>query len=403
MQTRISTTYDEDELISENTIQIDPADEAYWSTIRTQYRVSNEFINLENGFFGIPSGPVIDAFEAYNRLVNSEGSLFMRTKYEQRLRSVMKSLSAFAGAAPEELAIVRNPTEGMNILIQGYPFRDGDEVLMSDQDYDSVNAVVEMMQQRGRFKVARMTLPLHTDSDQQIVSLYERAITPRTRVIIITHLLHRTGQILPVAKIAAMAKARGIDVFVDAAHSFAHLDYRLPDLGSAFVVAHLHKWLGAPLGVGLLYIRGDRIADIAPMFGNVACAGYDIAKLAHFGTTPPGPILAIEDAIAFHNSIGSRNKEARLRYLKDYWVSRVRSFKRIEMLVPEASERSGAIAAFRVEEMDGQAVVDYLYQQHRIFTCSPLLCDERVVRVTPHLHNGPEQLDKLVAALECFD
>ena len=403
MPTRISTIYDEDELVPENSKQIDPADEAYWSTIRAQYRVSNEFINLENGFFGIPSGPVIDAFETYNHLVNNEGSLFMRTKYGQRLRSVIESLSAFTGAAPEELAIVRNPTEGMNILIQGYPFRDGDEVLMSDQDYDSVNATVEMMQQRGRCKAVRIALPFHTDNDQQIVSLYERAITPRTRVILITHLLHRTGQILPVAKIAAMAKARGIDVFVDAAHSFAHLDYRLPELGSAFVVAHLHKWLGAPLGVGLLYIRRDRIADIAPMFGNVACAGNDIAKLTHFGTTPPAPILAIEDALAFHNSIGSRNKEARLRYLKDYWVSRVRSFKRIEMLVPEASERSGAIAAFRVKEMDGQAVVDYLFQQHCIFTCAPVLGGERVVRITPHLHNGPEQLEKLVAALEYFD
>lgn len=395
--------FSEDELMTENTLTIDPADEAFWSTIRAQYRLTDEFINLENGFFSIPAGPVIDAFEEHCRLVNREGAFFMRTKFEQRLRSVIETLAAFTGAAPEELAIVRNPTEGMNILLQGYPFRDGDEVLMGDQDYNSVDEVAEMMQQRGRFRINRVRVPFHTDSDQQIVSLFERAITPRTRVVVLTHLLHRTGQILPVAKIAAMAKTRGVDVMVDAAHSFAHVAFKLPDLGSDFVIAHLHKWMGAPLGTGLMYVRKHRIAELQPLFGDVLCAGDDIRKLAHFGTMPPGPILAIEDAIAFHNRIGSRNKEARLRYLKDYWVTRVRSFRRIEMLVPEASERSGAIAAFRVEEMDGQDVVDYLLREHGIFTCAPVLNGERIVRVTPHLHNGPEQLDKLVAALERFD
>lgn len=403
MHVRIPAIHSEDELIPENTTEIDPADESYWSTIRAQYRLTDKYINLENGFFGVPSVPVIDAFESYNRLVNSEGAFFMRTKFLQRLRSVVESLAAFTGAPPEELAIVRNPTEGMNILIQGYPFKEGDEVLMGDQDYNSVDEAAEMMQQRGRFKIVRVAVPFHTDSDRQVVSLFERAITPRTRVIILTHILHRTGQILPVAEIAAMAKARGIDVIVDAAHSFAHLDYKLPGLGADFVVAHLHKWMGAPLGVGLIYVRKHRIAELQPLFGDVLRAGDDIMKLAHFGTTPPGPILAIEDAVAFHNRIGSRNKEARLRYLKDYWVTRVRSFRRIEMLVPEASGRSGAIAAFRVEEMDGQDVVDYLFEQHGIFTCAPVLNGERIVRVTPHLHNGPEQLDKLVAALERFD
>lgn len=403
MQIRIPATDSEDDLITENTTPIDPADETFWSTIRAQYRLTDQFINLENGFFGVPAAPVLDAFEEHNRVVNSEGTFFMRTKLEQRIRSVIETLSAFTRAAPEELAIVRNPTEGMNILIQGYPFREGDEVLMGDQDYNSIDEAAEMMQQRGRFKIVRVALPFHSHSDDQIVSLYERAITPRTRVIILTHLLHRTGQILPVAKIAAMAKARDIDVIVDAAHSFAHLDYKLPDFGCDFVVAHLHKWMGAPLGVGLMYVRKHRIAELQPLFGDVLCAGDNIMKLAHFGTTSPGPILAIEDAIAFHNRIGSRNKEARLRYLKDYWVNRVRSFRRIEMLVPEASERSCAIAAFRVEEMDGQDVVDYLLREHGIFTCAPVLNGERIVRVTPHLHNGPEQLDKLVAALGRFD
>jgi selenocysteine lyase/cysteine desulfurase len=397
------TAHNEVNVAAHGIQQIAPDDEAYWSTIRSQYRLTDAFINLENGFFGIPAAPVLDACEAHTRLVNAEGAFFMRTKYPQRLQRVVERLAAFAGAPPDEIVVVRNPTEGMNILIQGYPFREGDEVLIGNQDYASVEEAVQMMEQRGRFKLVRVTQPFQVDSDEQIVSLYERALTPSTRVIILTHLLHRTGQILPVAKIAAMARSRGVDVILDAAHSFAHLDFRIPDLGCDFVVGHLHKWMGAPLGVGMMYIRKERIADIAPLFGDVGFRHDDIRKLAHFGTTPPGPVLAIEDAIAFHDSIGSANKEARLRYMKDYWVSRVRSFRRIEMLIPEASERSCGIAAFRVADMDGQAVVNYLMEQHRIFTCAPVIGGERIVRVTPALHNGPEQLDRLVTALARFD
>ncbi|NEX64267.1 aminotransferase class V-fold PLP-dependent enzyme [Noviherbaspirillum galbum] len=387
----------------ENTQRIAPDDEAYWSGIRAQYRLSNEFINLENGMFGVPAAPVLDACAAHERAVYAEGTYFLRNRYPERLRQVTRSLAEFAGVSPDEVAVVRNPTEGMNILIQGYPFRDGDELLIGNQDYASVEETVKMMAQRGRFTINQVVQPFQVDSDEQLVSLYERAITPRTRAIILTHVLHRTGQILPVARIAAMARARGVDVLLDAAHSFAHLAYRIPDLGCDFVVGHLHKWLGVPLGAGLLYVRKERIADISPLFGDVSHAAGDIGKLAHFGTTPPGPVLAIEDAIAFHLAIGSANKEARLRYLKDCWVDRVRSFRRIEMLVPEASARSGAIAAFRVADMDGQAVVNYLMEQHRIFTCAPELGGERFVRVTPALHNGPEDLEKLVVALERFD
>jgi selenocysteine lyase/cysteine desulfurase len=387
-------------LNSSHPIPIDPSDETFWSGIRAQYDPSDAFINLENGFFGMPSRPVLEAFEAHNRLVNREAAFFMRTKYPARLAAAVNALAEFSGVASEELVIVRNPTEGMNILIQGYPFRPDDEVVIGNQDYDSVDAALEMMQQRGRLKLVRVQLPFHPNSDEEIVALYERAITPKTRVLVVTHLLHRTGQILPVAKIARMAQARGIDVFVDAAHSFAHIDYRLPELNSAFVVAHLHKWLGAPLGVGLLYIRKDRVPDITPLFGDVKYPDTDIRKLAHFGTTPPAPIMSIEDAIAFHNRIGGKNKEARLRYLKECWVSRARKLRHIELMIPDAPERSCSIAAFRVGGMDAQQVAGILFEQHRIFTVATIVAGKDVVRVTPHLYNTAGDMDSLVAALE---
>lgn len=378
---------------------IEPDDEDFWSGIRSHYDVSGEFINLENGFFGMPSRPVLQAFEAHNRLVNREASFFMRRKYPQRLAAAVNALARFGGVSSDEIVIVRNPTEGMNILIQGFPFRPDDEVVIGNQDYDSVEATLEMMQQRSRLRVVRTCVPFHPECDEEIVAAYENAITPKTRVLIVTHLLHRTGQILPVAKIAQMAQARGIDVFVDAAHSFAHVDFQLPHLHSSFVVAHLHKWLGAPLGVGLLYIRKDRIADIAPLSGDVTHATTDIRKLAHFGTTPPAPIMAIEDAIAFHQRIGSRNKEARLRYLKNCWVSRARSLPRIRIMVPDAPERSCAIASFKVEGMEAQQGVDYLYEEHRIFTVAPVIDGGSVIRVTPHLYNTVSDMEKLVDAL----
>jgi len=378
---------------------IAPSDDTFWSGIRAQYDFSKDFINLENGFFGMPSKPVIAAFEEHNRLVNREAAFFMRTKYPQRLAGVVKTLAGFAGVMPEELVIVRNPTEGMNILIQGYPFRPDDEVIVGNQDYDSVRETLEMMQQRGRYTLAKVQVPFHPRDDDEILAAYERAMTPKTRVLVVTHLLHRTGQILPVAKIARMAEARGVDVFVDAAHSFAHIDYRLPELQSSFVVAHLHKWLGAPLGVGLLHIRRERVRDIAPLFGDVTCAADDIRKLVHFGTTPPGPILAVEDAIAFHDSIGGKNKEARLRYLKECWVNPSRSLPRVELMIPEGPERSCGIAAFRVQDMDAKAVADYLLKEHRIFTVATVVDGIPVVRVTPHLYNTPQEMAMLAEAL----
>lgn len=382
---------------------IDPTDEAYWATVRAQYAVSRDFINLENGYFSIPAQPVADALDRYNRLLHQEGTHFMRTSYPQRADDTVRALAALCGTSEQELVITRNATEAMNILIQGYPFSAEDEVVTGSQEYDSVTETLGMMQRRGRLRLVHVQLPFHPQSDDEIVTLYQDAITPRTRVIVLTHMLHRTGQILPVAKIAQMARAHGVDVFVDAAHSFAQIDYRIPDLHTDFLAANLHKWLGAPLGVGLLYVRKERVADIAPLFGDTACSDDDICKLAHFGTTPPAPVLAIEEAIAFHNAIGGRNKEARLRYLKNYWMERATALPRIELLTPREPERSCAIGAFRIKGADAKKVSDDLFERDKIFTVTPVIDGQSVVRVTPHLYNTTEDLDRLGAALQRYD
>lgn len=374
-------------------------DEAYWATVRAQYAVSPDFINLENGFFGAQATPVHEALQRYETQVNMENAYFLRVRYADRRARVMDALTKFTGAEAGELLITRNLMESLNILIQGYPFNAGDGVLLAEHDYDSVLEILEMVGARKSLALTRVSVPLDPDSDEQIVALYEHAITQRTRVLLITHMVHRTGQIMPVAKIAAMARCHGLDVMVDAAHSFAQLDYKLPDLGANFVGVNLHKWLGAPLGVGLLYIRKNRIADIAPLFGDVRLAADDINKLGHVGTVPPAPILAVADALAFHNSIGSHNKEARLRYLTQYWLSRVRTLPNVQAFTPRAAERSCAIAAFGITGMPAAKLAERLMVEYRIFTVVREIAGREGVRVTPHLFTTTAQLDLLVSAI----
>lgn len=376
-------------------------DETHWATIAAQYAVSPEFINLENGYFGMQATPVFAAFQRHQATVNAENSYFLRERFAGLLEHAVQALAGFCGVQRGELVLTRNLIESMNILLQGYPFNAGDAVVCATHDYDSVVETLDMVQQRKQLNLVRIRVPLDPDSDEQIVQLYEDAITTQTRVILVTHMVHRTGQIMPVAKIAAMARRHGVDVMVDAAHSFAQLDFRLPDLGADFVAVNLHKWLGAPLGVGALYIRQARIADIAPLFGDTRTAVDSIQKLAHVGTVPPAPILNIVDALAFHEGIGSRNKEARLRYLAQYWLAQVRALPGVEVLTPRDPARSCAIAVFRIPGIPSAQVAHRLMAEFRIFTVVRGIDVDGAdgVRVTPHLYTRPHDLDRLVAGI----
>jgi selenocysteine lyase/cysteine desulfurase len=383
-----------------------PDDERFWTGIRAQYAPDPGFTNLENGFFGMPAIPVAEAHMRYQALVNREAALFTREKYPREYEKSVAALAAMAGTDPAELAITRNTTESMNILLQGYPFAAGDELVYSNHEYESIIETIDMLHARGRFRAVKIVLPLRLDSDDDIVARYERAITPKTRVIVLTHLLHRTGRILPVARIAAMARARGIDTIVDAAHSFAHVDFRVPDLGADFFAANLHKWLGAPLGVGMVYVRRERIAEMSPLFGCTTTYGRnDIRKLLRIGTVPPANVMAIRDAIAFHDAIGGARKEARIRWLQRYWTDRVRGDRRlahVELLVPEAAETACGIASCRVRGMSGPEVVTHLFERHRIYTAAPKVGDDTMLRVVPFLYTSGEDLDRLLDALAEF-
>jgi selenocysteine lyase/cysteine desulfurase len=379
-----------------------PDDEAYWSTIRREYSPSPDFINLENGYFGMPADPVRAAFARYQEEVDRESAFFLRTRWPARLARVKALLAAFTGAAPEELLVTRSAVESLNILLQGYPFAPGDAILMARHDYDASHDIVRMLAARSGIDVVQVDVPHDLEDDDAVVALYERALTARTRVLLLTHVVHRTGRIMPVARLSALARARGIDAIVDGAHALAQLDYRITDVGAPFGAFNLHKWVGAPLGTGLLYIARERIADIAPLYGDVTSGRGDIDKLGHVGAIPPAPVLAVEDALAFHARVGARNKEARLRWLARRWMDGVVDVPGVRLFTPRDARLHCALGAFGIDGVPADEVARRLMDEHRIFTVVRRCGDDDVVRVTPHLYTRPEDVDLLAAAIRAI-
>ena len=376
-----------------------PDDESYWSGIGAQYARSPDFINLENGYFGMPANPVRAALGRYQDEVDLENAFFLRTRWPARLARVKSLLADFTGAAPDELLITRSAVESLNILLQGYPFAPGDAILMARHDYDSSHDIVRMLAGRRGLAVVQVDVPHDLEDEDAFLALYAEAITPRTRVLLLTHIVHRTGRIMPVARLAALARGRGIDAIVDGAHALAQLDFTIPQVGAPFAAYNLHKWVGAPLGTGLLYIARDRIADIAPLYGDVSSARGDIDKLGHVGTVPPAPIMAVEDALAFHAAIGTRNKEARLRWLARRWMDRVAGVPGVTLYTPRDPRLHCALGAFGIDGVPAAEVVRRLMDEHRIFTVVRKFGGTEIVRVTPHLYSSPAELDVLADAI----
>ena len=376
-----------------------PDDESYWSAIRAQYTRSPDFINLENGYFGMPADPVRAALARYQDEVDRENAFFLRTRWPARLARVKQLLADFTGVAPDELLITRSAVESLNILLQGYPFAPGDAILMARHDYDSSHEIVRMLAERRGLAVVQVDVPYDLEDEDAVVALYADAITPRTRVLLLTHVVHRTGRIMPVARLAALARERGIDAIVDGAHALAQLDFTIPRVGAPFAAYNLHKWVGAPLGTGLLYIARDRIEDIAPLYGDVSTARGDIDKLGHVGTVPPAPIMAVEDALALAAAIGARNKEARLRWLARRWMDQVAGVPGVTLYTPRDTRLHCALGAFGIAGVPAAEVVRRLMDEHRIFTVVRKFGDTEIVRVTPHLYSGPEELDALADAI----
>jgi selenocysteine lyase/cysteine desulfurase len=376
-------------------------DDAFWTTIRGKYRLVPEYINLENGYYSMQSDEVLEAFIGHIRRLNYEASRYMRTVRTSDKDRVRGKLAALAGCSPEELIITRNTTESLDTVISGYDWKPGDEAVMAAQDYGAMLDQFRLMARRHGIVNKVVSLPLDPRSDDEIVQLYANAITPRTRLLMCCHLVNITGHILPVRKIADMAHSRGVDVMIDGAHAFAQLDFRIPDLGGDYYGASLHKWLGAPIGAGILYVRRGHIEKLWPIYGEEGQPADNVMKLNHTGTHPCHTDLAIEDAIRFHESIGVARKEARLRWLQQYWTTKVRGKPRIHLNTPSDASRSCAIANVGIEGMNPGDLARTLFDRYKVWTVAINNANAGVrgVRVTPQLYTTTAELDVLVGAL----
>lgn len=374
------------------------AQEDFWAEIRRAYPVPPGYINLENGYSSPQPAPTYAAFQGYQKTVNDGLSFYMRRKMADDRVAVKKALATLAGVTPEEIVVTRNTTESLGTVIHGLTYRPGDEAVMCDQDYGSMLQQFRQESKRHGLTCVEIPIPLVPKDNQELVDTYAKAITPRTKVLLLSHMVNITGHILPVKKIADMAHAHDVAVIVDAAHSFAQVKFALPELDGDYLGASLHKWLCTPLGAGILYVRKDKIPTVWPLLGETAVPDDDIRKLERLGTQPTWTALAITDAIRFHNMIGAERKEARLRFLQQYWTDKVRGIPKVYMNTPPG-HRACAIANVGVTGMTPKALADTLFDKYRIYTVAIDTKPVKGVRVTPHLYTTTAELDALVRAI----
>ena len=376
------------------------ADERFWATIRRHYRLTEQYINLENGYYSMQATPVLEAFIGHVRALNIEASHYMRTRMPDDKLAVRARLAGLAGCSPDELIITRNTTESLDTVIAGFDWQAGDEAVFAEQDYGAMRDMFALQARRHRIVPKTVSLPMDPTSDDEIVALYERMLTPKTRLLMVAQLVNITGQILPVAAICDMAHRHGVPVMVDGAHAFAHLDFTIPELHCDYYGASLHKWLGTPLGAGILYVRKERIAGLWPVYADLSMAEDDIRKLNHTGTHPCHTDLGINAAIDFHQMIGIARKEARLRFLQRHWTDQVRGHPGITLNTPTDPRRSCAIANVGVAGLAPAELSKTLLERFRIYTVAIDGSGVHGARITPHLFITPAELDQLVRALK---
>ncbi|RSM94591.1 aminotransferase [Nonomuraea sp. WAC 01424] len=382
-------------------------DERFWAGVAGQFRVSADFVNLENGYYGIMPEPVRRAYHRNVDDLNARNSHLLRTTYKAKADEVRDRVARLLGVTRDEIALTRGGTEALQNLISGYRrLRPGDAVLYADLDYPAAQHTMNWLAGRREAGVARLVVP-EPATRQAALDAYERALraNPKVRLLLLSHMNNRTGLVLPVREIVAMARERGVDVVVDAAHSWGHLDFTLPGLGADFAAFSLHKWMGAPLGTGFLYIRRERLADIEPVFADESYPAGDIRSRVHSGTMDVAAPLTVPDALDFHQRLGAPLKQARLCHLRDRWVGQVRDLPGMQILTPDEPGMYGAITAFRIagrtSTADNEAVAKTLLDTYGLYTVARTgMTGGDAVRVTPALFTSAAQVDRLAAALK---
>lgn len=375
-------------------------DEDFWAGIRGGYHLKPDYINLENGYYNILPEELLENYIQHIREVNYQGSYYMRTVQYDNKKAMSAKVAGLIGCSPDEVILTRNTTESLDMIIGGFHWNAGDEAVMAEQDYGSM---LEMFKQVGRrYGVVNkvVSIPNHPVSDEEIVKIYADAITPKTKLLMVCHMINITGHILPVRKICDMAHSKGVQVMADGAHAIAHIQFTVPDLHCDYYGASLHKWLSVPLGVGMLYVKKEHIGNIWPLLAEGDKKEDDISRLNHTGTLPVHSDLAVGDAISYYQKIGAERKEARLRFLQQYWTTKVRNVAGVEVNTPVDPARSCAIANAGIKGMKPALMAEILLKKYKIYTVAIDGANVHGCRITPNLFTTLAELDVLVNALK---
>ena len=375
-------------------------DEDFWYEVQRAFTVDRSLVNLNNG--GVSPAPawVQEAMKRHLDYSNEAPVYTMWRVLEPQREGVRERLAREWNVDPEEVALTRNASESLQICQFGYELKAGDEVVTTNQDYPRMLTTFMQRERREGIVLRQFSLPVPAEDPREVVRRFEENITPRTRLILMCHMINLTGQILPVRDVVAMARRHDIPVIVDGAHALAHFDFKLSDLECDNYSTSLHKWLFAPHGTGLLYVRRELIPEIWPLMAAPDTLDEDIRKYEEIGTHPAANYLAIGEALTFHQGMGPKRKEARLIYLRDYWAKPLLEHDRVRL---HTSLKPGAACGIANVEIEGIEPVDlagWLWNEHHIIV-TPINHDEfRGIRVSPSVYTTLEELDRFVDAME---
>ena len=377
-------------------------DESYWREIQQGYTADRGIVNLNNG--GVSPSPAIvqEAMKRHLDFSNTSPAYSMWQILEPQREPVRRRMARFFNCDPEEIALTRNASEGLQICQNGFDLKAGDEVLTTTQDYGRMISTFKQRECRDGIVMKQFKIPIPAENDREIVRLFEENITPKTKLILMCHMINITGQILPVKKVVNMAREYDIPVIVDGAHTFAHFDFDVNDLDCDYYASSLHKWLCAPHGTGMLYVRKEKIADLWPLQAPGECGKDDIRKFEEIGTHPAANYLAIGDALTFHQGIGSKNKEERLFYLRDRWAKRLIKHDRIKLHTSLKPGKGCAIATVQIKGIDTVEVSKHLWKKYRIFVVAIKHPEFEGCRETPHVYTTIEEIDRFSDAMEAI-
>ena len=375
-------------------------DEDFWFEIQQAFSVTRGIINLNNG--GVSPSPrlVTEALIRYQWQQEDATAYTMWQILEPQVETIRSGLAELFGCDREEIAVTRNASESLEILLMGMNLKSGDEILTTTQDYPRMLTTLRQRELREGLVLKLVKVPIPPKDLNEITAAFARGITKRTRVILISHMINITGQITPVQAVCELARSKGIEVIVDGAHSFAQFEFKQANLACDYFGTSLHKWLFAPKGTGLLYVKRDKIETIWPLMAAEKKQATDIRKFEEIGTHSAAPRLAIGEALLFHNGIGGDRKEARLRYLSRYWMNQLKSLPNVRFNTSFEDDQSCAIGNVQIEGIDPVAVANYLMSKHKIFTVGIVHDEFKGIRITPNVYTTLGELDRFCEVME---